>query len=63
MCVMDWVEVDSAFINDGHYLCYCNDIVSSWFEVLTYWGGDWYEQNGNEFYQIVSHIMPLPKAP
>lgn len=60
---MEWTETDSAFINDGRYLCYCNDIVSSWCEVLAYRYGVWYSLDGNEFGAIVTHLMPLPKAP
>lgn len=58
-----WCCVRSAFINNGNYLCYCNDIVSSWCEVLTYRYGVWYKPDGNEFAPIVTHLMPLPEPP
>lgn len=63
VAISEWCCVTSAFINNGNYLCYCNDIVSSWCEVLTYRYGVWYKPDGNEFASIVTHLMPLPEPP
>lgn len=49
--------------SDGRYLCYCNDIVSSWCEVLTMRDGVWLEHSGREFEPVVTHWMPLPEPP
>lgn len=49
-----WVRFNFSPV-DGHYLCYCNDIVSSWQEVLTMWNGVWYDHSGKEYDPIVSH--------
>lgn len=57
-----WVRFNFAPV-DGKYLCYCNDIVSSWQEVLTMWNGVWYDLSGKQYDPIVSHWMRLPSNP
>lgn len=59
---MHWVRYNFTPV-DGHYLCYCNDIVSSWCEVLTMWGVVWMTLDGKTFDQIVTHWMALPPLP
>ena len=59
----EWMDVSTAFINDGRYLCFCNDIVSSWQEVLTMRRGEWFDSSGVKFNPIVTHLMCLPAPP
>lgn len=47
----------------ANVLCYANDIVSAWCEVL-YWNGvRWRDINGDEYDCIVTHWMNLPELP
>lgn len=58
----EWISVENMPI-DGHYLCCCNDIVSSWQEVLVCWGAEWFTLVGDEYAPIVTHWAPLPAPP
>lgn len=67
----EWIEVDSAFINDGRYLCYVKGMTCCWQEVLTMCHGEWFDLHGEEFglengsiVQLeVTHFMTLPEPP
>jgi hypothetical protein len=48
-----------------YVLCYVNDIVSGWVELLKYEGGGVFvdAKDGDEYECTVTHWMPLPEHP
>ncbi len=62
----EWISIQESKPSDGAYvLCYVNDIVSGWVELLKYEGkGVWVDAiNADEYDPIVTHWMPLPEPP
>jgi hypothetical protein len=61
----EWIEVcDKSPALGDYVLCYVNDIVSGWVELLKYDNGAWLDAvNGEEFECIVTHWMPMPEPP
>lgn len=60
-----WISVDDQKPGVfGQYLCFCNDIVNSWQEVLKFDGYSWVQfYDEEEFPCIVTHWRPLPPPP
>lgn len=62
----EWVSINEKTPYAGEYvLCYVNDIVSGWIELLKYEGNGLFvdSKDGDEYECIVTHWMPLPPAP
>ena len=64
---MEWVSVSDRYPEDWvDVLCYCNDICSSWYEVL-HWDENelkWIAQDDREVPYIVTHwFQPVPPSP
>lgn len=60
----EWISVkDSNPQNGVKVLCFVNDIVNSWCEVLYYDGLGWATVDDQDYQCIVTHWMPLPAQP
>jgi len=62
----EWISVKERMPDECSYvLCYVNDIVSGWVELLKYEGRHvWVDAvNADEYEPIVTHWMPLPEPP
>lgn len=60
----EWISVrDNYPENVVKVLCFANDIVTSWCEVLYYDGLEWATVDDQDYPCIATHWMSLPEPP